>query len=229
MKVLLLKDVYKLGLAGDVKKVADGYGRNYLIPQGMATLATPGALKQADRIRQSAEAERARLNQELDAVNNQLTGLQLNFPVKAGETGKLYGSVTTQMMSEAIAEATGIQVDKSQIDSEPIRTIGSQEVSVRLTVDLIPTILVVVHDEDLPPESAMKAEEPEAEEQVGTFADLQAELEAAEAEELAEEAAQEDETDEGDGTDVDDLFDRLDLEVPAAVEDPEEGAEQDVE
>jgi len=90
MEVMLLKDVYKLGLAGDVKRVADGYGRNYLLPQGLATLATPGALTQSDRIRVSAEEERARLNQELTAVFNQLDGLQLNFPVKAGETGKLW-------------------------------------------------------------------------------------------------------------------------------------------
>lgn len=183
MEVMLLKDVYKLGRAGDVKRVADGYGRNYLIPQGMATLATEGALKQADRIRESAAEERARLNKELTAVHERLHGLQLNFPVRAGESGKLYGSVTTQMISDAIQEATGIQVDRHQIDSEPLKLLGVYTVSARLTVDLIPELTIVVHAEDLPPESAFEVESVEEEvEAVGTFSDLQAELEAEEAE-----------------------------------------------
>ena len=185
MEVLLLKDVYKLGLAGDVKRVADGYGRNFLIPQGMAMLATPGALTQSDRIRSSAQEQRARLNQELTAVFEQLNGLQLNFPVKAGETGKLYGSVTTEMMSQAIMEIKGIELDRSQIVSEPLRSLGVHAVSARLTLDLIAELTVVVHREELPPESAFE-QIVEEEEDLGTFADLQAELEAEEAEKLAE-------------------------------------------
>lgn len=184
MRVLLLKDVYKLGRAGDVKRVADGYGRNYLIPQGMATLATPGALKQADRIRSSAEVKRAQLNQEMTAVFSQLDGLQLNFPVKAGETGRLYGSVTHQMLTEAVQQRKGITVERSQILGEPIRSLGVHRVKVRLTVDLIPELAVVVHREELPPESAIEQveAEPEQPEAAGSFSDLQAELEAQEAE-----------------------------------------------
>jgi len=184
MRVLLLKDVYKLGRAGDVKRVADGYGRNYLIPQGMATLATPGALKQADRIRSAAEVKRAQLNQEMTSVYSQLDGLQLNFPVKAGETGRLYGSVTHQMLTEAIQQRKGIPVERSQILGEPIRSLGVHKVKVRLTVDLIPELAVVVHREELPPESAFEQAEPEREqaEAAGSFSDLQAELEAQEAE-----------------------------------------------
>jgi large subunit ribosomal protein L9 len=184
MRVLLLKDVYKLGRAGDVKRVADGYGRNFLIPQRMATLATPGALKQADRIRSSAEVQRAQLNQEMTAVFNQLDGLQLNFPVKAGETGRLYGSVTHQMLTEAIQQRKGITVERSQIIGEPIRAIGVHKVKVRLTVDLIPELAVVVHREELAPESAFEQAEaePEQAEAVGSFTDLQADLEAQAAE-----------------------------------------------
>ena len=185
MEVLLLKDVYKLGLAGDVKRVADGYGRNFLIPQGMAMLATPGALTQSDRIRSSAQEQRARLNQELTAVFEELNGLQLNFPVKAGETGKLYGSVTTEMISQAIMEIKGIELDRSQIVSEPLRSLGVHTVSARLTLDLIAELTVVLHREELPPESAFE-QIVEEEEELGTFADLQAELEAEEAEKLAE-------------------------------------------
>jgi large subunit ribosomal protein L9 len=175
MRVLLLKDVYKLGRAGDVKKVADGYGRNYLLPQGLAVLATPGAMKQADRIRATATELRSRLNQEMSSVAELLAGLTLTFPAKAGETGKLYGSITTAMLAEAIERETGSKIDRRQIDSQPLKTLGVHKARIRLTVDLIPELSVVVHREGEPPESAYAVEVTEA---VETFTDLQAELEA---------------------------------------------------
>lgn len=179
MKVLLLKDVYKLGRAGEVKNVADGYGRNYLLPQGLATMATPGAMKQAERIMKAAAAERARLNEELGSVAEVLEGLEMAFPVKAGETGKLYGSVTTQMIAEAIEAETGAVVAKRQIDSEPIRSLGVHQISVRLTMDLVPEVTVLVHREGEPPESAYEIEEEEEEETPAeVFAELREELEA---------------------------------------------------
>jgi len=147
MKVLLLKDVYKLGRAGDVKRVADGYGRNYLLPQGMAVLATAEALKMSERIREKANVQRAIVNQEMDAVTKQIAGLTLVFPAKASETGKLYGSVTTQMIAEAIKAKSGVEVARRQIDSQPLRMLGEYKVHIRLTVDLIPTIDVIVHRE----------------------------------------------------------------------------------
>lgn len=147
MKVLLLKDVYKLGRAGDVKKVANGYGRNYLIPQGMAVLATPGALKQSERIRQTADKERAILNQEMSGVSDQLVDITLTFPARASETGRLYGSINTRMIAEAISEKAGVEISHRQIDTQPLRMIGGHIVNVRLTVDLIPEIRVIVHRE----------------------------------------------------------------------------------
>jgi large subunit ribosomal protein L9 len=147
MKVLLLKDVYKLGRAGDVKRVADGYGRNYLLPQGMAVLATAEALKMSERIREKANVQRAIVNQEMDAVAKQIAGLTLLFPAKASETGKLYGSVTTQMITEAIKAKSGVEIARRQIDSQPLRMLGEYKVHIRLTVDLIPTIDVIVHRE----------------------------------------------------------------------------------
>jgi large subunit ribosomal protein L9 len=147
MKVLLLKDVYKLGRAGDVKKVADGYGRNFLLPQGMAVLATAEALKSAERIREKANVQRAIVNQEMDTVGKQIAGLTLTFPARASETGKLYGSVTTQMIADAIKAKSGVEIARRQIDSQPLRMLGEYKVYVRLTVDLIPTIDVVVYRE----------------------------------------------------------------------------------
>src|SRR5512141_1837163 len=112
MKVLLLKDVYKLGRAGDVKRVADGYGRNYLLPQELAVLATPGALKQVENIRTKASASREVLNRELGGVAEKLARLTVAFPAKAGETGKLYGSITPHMIAESIKEKLGVEVDR---------------------------------------------------------------------------------------------------------------------
>lgn len=190
MRVLLLKDVYKLGRAGDVKKVADGYGRNFLLPQGLAVLASPGALKQAERISRTANEQRSRLNQELGAVAERLNGLRLTFPVKAGETGKLYGSITQAMLAESIEQASGAKVDKRQIDCQPIKTLGVHKAGVRLTIDLIPEVSVVVYREGESPESAEAESAKSREREAESFAELQAELEASEAEEAAiEEAA----------------------------------------
>jgi large subunit ribosomal protein L9 len=194
MKVLLLKDVYKLGRAGEVKKVAAGYGRNYLIPQGLAARATEGALKQAERIKKHAAEERARLNQELSAVSERLDGLTLSFGVKAGETGKLYGSITTSMIAEVIEEQTGAQVERRDIDSQPLKTLGVHKVPIRLTIDLIPEIIVLVHREGEAPETAYTVEEEEVveAETAGQFVDLVEELteeeEVAEAETAVEQA-----------------------------------------
>ncbi len=158
MRVMLLKDVYKLGRAGDVKKVADGFGRNFLLPQGLAVLATPGALKQADYIRQKAGEQRARLNQELGAVAERIQGVKLVFPAKAGETGKLYGSITTAMIGEALKQASGAEVDRRQIDCQPVKTLGVHTARIRLTIDLIPEITIVVHREGESPETAYTLE-----------------------------------------------------------------------
>jgi len=147
MKVLLLKDVYKLGRAGDVKRVADGYGRNFLLPQKLAVLATSAAITQAERIREKANIQRAIVNKEMDTVAKQLDGLTLVFPARASETGKLYGSITTQMIGEAIQAKSGVEVARRQIDTQPLRVLGEYKVLIRLTVDLIPEISVIVHRE----------------------------------------------------------------------------------
>ena len=147
MKVLLTKDVYKLGRAGDIKKVADGYGRNYLIPQGMAILATAGAMKQAERIRQKAGERRAILNEEMGVVAEALEKVKLSFSARAGETGKLYGSITSQEIAVALQEKSGYEIKRQQLDMQPIRSLGEHTVRVRLTMDLIPEIQVIVYRE----------------------------------------------------------------------------------
>lgn len=158
MKVLLIKDVYKLGRAGDVKKVADGYGRNYLLTQRLAVLATPGTLKSAEKIRAQGEVQRATLNSELKDLAEHVNGITLTFAAKAGETGKLYGSITTQDVATAIQEQTHYEVKRQQIDMQPIREVGEFKAHVRLTVDLIPEVKIIVHREGETAEAQVEAD-----------------------------------------------------------------------
>ena len=162
MKVMLVKDVYKLGRAGDIKKVADGYGRNFLISQGYAVLATAGAVKQAERIRKQAEIRRAAENSELKGLADQIEGLTLTFGAKAGETGKLYGSITTQDVATAVTEQVRFEIKKQQVDMQPVRNLGEFTAQIRLTMDLVPEIKVIVHREG--EAYVEKTEEEEAEE-----------------------------------------------------------------
>lgn len=161
MKVLLIKDVYKLGRAGEIKKVAAGYGRNYLIPQGFAIPATPGAMQQADRISKKATERRAALNEELGDISAVLDGKTLMFPVKAGETGRLYGSVSDDDIIEAVQANFEIELEKRQVETEPIRELGSYQVPIHLTMDLVPEITVIVHREGEIPGEEEEVEEPE--------------------------------------------------------------------
>lgn len=167
MKVLLLKDVYKLGRAGDIKKVADGYGRNFLIPHKFAVLATPGAVRQVEQIKAKAEVRRAELNNEMGSVAEKINGLYLTFASKAGETGKLYGSVTTQNIADEIQKKSGFEVDRHAIEIQPIRFLGEHKAVVRLTVDLTPEITIIVHREGekpVLPEAEVVAQEETEEE-----------------------------------------------------------------
>ena len=147
MKVLLIKDVYKVGHAGDVKRVADGYGRNYLLPQGLAVLATPGALNQSERIREEANKQREIINKEMDLIAGRIKDVTLAFAAKAGETGKMYGSITTQDIAAALLQKTGVEVKRHQIDMQPLRVLGEHKAHIRLTMDLVPDIKVIVYRE----------------------------------------------------------------------------------
>jgi len=202
MKVLLLQDVYNLGRAGDIKKVANGYGRNYLIPQGLAVLATPGAMAQAEYIRVEADKQRTIVNQEMAGVAEMLKDVTLTFPARASETGRLYGSINTRMIGDAINEKVGIELTHRQIDSQPLRTIGEHLVAIRLTVDLIPEIKVIVHREGETVQQALD----EAAELAETGYDTEAEAEA----EI-------------------DYYDEVEFEAPEAEEENETVAEASIE
>lgn len=222
MKVLLLKDVYNLGRAGEIKKVANGYGRNYLIPQGLAVLATPGALSQVERIKVEADKRRTLLNDEMSAVAEKFTDLQMLFAARAGETGKLYGSITTQMIADELTEKIGVQITKRQIDSQPLRLLGMHNVKVRLTVDIIPEFTIVVYREGEAAENYMISAE-ELAEAAGEGMTID---EAAE--QLIEEAAEEAEVEEAPAAEeaAADVEETPEAEAAEVSEEVEEEAEE---
>jgi len=149
MQVLLLKDVHGLGHAGEIKKVTDGYARNFLIPRKLATVATDVAIKQAEQHRQAVSRQQIKVLTEAQAFAQVLDGVSLSFKARAGEGDKLYGSITNAHIAEALAEKVGREVDKRKIDlEEPIKEIGTHAVTIRLAPEAEAKIIVVVEREE---------------------------------------------------------------------------------
>lgn len=188
MKVILLDDVYKHGVAGEVVDVAPGYARNYLIPQRLAVKATPGLMRQYENLRRQAEVRRAERAKEFAEIAEQVRGTELYFAMKAGDKGQLYGSVTTTDIADQLNELMGLDIDRRRIGDKPLRELGKFEVPVRLDADLAPVVKVIIHPDDMAVEEFL-AELAKAEAEEAREAELEAELEAQiEAEEAAEEA-----------------------------------------
>ncbi len=149
MQVLLLQDVKGLGKAGEVKNVADGYARNYLIPRKLAVRATPAELQRVESIRKAALRRQRREESEAEALAAELAEVTLTFKAKAGETGKLYGSVTTGHIAEALSEKMGMEFDKRKIElEEPLRELGEHAVPIKLAPTVTGTIQVVIEAEE---------------------------------------------------------------------------------
>ncbi|MDE0198353.1 MAG: 50S ribosomal protein L9 [Caldilineaceae bacterium] len=145
MKVLLTEDIPSLGLAGEVHTVARGYARNYLLPRREAILATKGALKQAEDIRQAAIRKRAQERSNADAQAEVLSGQQLLFNVRAGENDRLYGSITTSDIATRLEETVEFEVDRRRIAlNQPIRELGLYDVTIRLMAEVDATFAVAV-------------------------------------------------------------------------------------
>jgi len=158
MKVILMQDVYKKGVAGEIVEVAPGYARNFLIPQGMAMKATPGAMRQHENLRKNATMRRAERDKEFTQIAEQLQGVALYFGVRAGETGKLYGSVTPGDIAEQLKVERGIEIDRRRIGDRSIRELGEFAVPVRLDATLAPQIKVVVFREGHDPRAGQAVE-----------------------------------------------------------------------
>ena len=133
MKVVLLKDVKNVGKRDDILTVSDGYARNFLFPQKLAAEATPGALKEIQRKRAAQDAREAELLAEAKQKAEALKGKVIALEVKCGEKGRLYGSVTSAEVAEALEKQHGVKVDKRKIDiGDPIRETGVRTISVWL-------------------------------------------------------------------------------------------------
>lgn len=148
MKVVFLEDVPNVGEIGDIKEVAAGYGRNFLIPRGLAVLVD----SQAASIVESRLRKKARLMAQIEAemleLAKRIEGKAIVLKAKAGAKEKLYGSVTNADIAEALEKSIGVTVDKRKIElEEPIREVGSYEITIRLTKDITPKIKLKVVEE----------------------------------------------------------------------------------
>src|ERR671927_216326 len=149
MKIVLMKDVPNLGTAGEVKDVADGYARNYLMPKGFAVLATKGLIKQAQ---ERAEAQRKRefkARTDAEALAQRINGQTVRFTARVGELDRLYGSITNVDIAEKLSSQLGIEVDRRRVElGDPIKRAGVYSVVVNLGHGLEPRINVVVEAEN---------------------------------------------------------------------------------
>ena len=145
MKVLLTQDVPEVGMAGEIYAVAGGYARNYLMPRGLAVLATKGALKQAEEIKQAGIRRRAKERSNAQAQAQVINGKKLLFIANAGENNRLYGSVTTADIAERLTEAVGFEVDRRRLVlDQGLRELGLYNLSVRLMPEVTADFVVAV-------------------------------------------------------------------------------------
>jgi large subunit ribosomal protein L9 len=148
MKILLQKPVDKLGEPGDIVEVADGYARNYLVPRGLAMKATKGVVAQSESMRRSREAKETRDREASQKVAAQLGSQTIRVKARAGEGGKLFGSVTAADVADAVLSQTGIELDRRKVVlDEPIRELGDAEVQVRLPAEVVVAVAVAVVEE----------------------------------------------------------------------------------
>jgi large subunit ribosomal protein L9 len=141
MKIVLRSDVEKLGEKGDIVDVADGYARNYLVPRGLAMRATKGVVDQAAAMRRSRDAKTARDRDGAQALAAQLTATRIEVKARAGEGGRLFGSVTNADIADAISAQTGVTVDRRSLQlDEPIKELGPHELAAKLHADVTVTV-----------------------------------------------------------------------------------------
>lgn len=151
MKIILTKDVDKLGLKGDVLSVADGYARNFLLPEGLASVATKGAVRQSEIMR-AARLERDRRRKDEAAAKVALLGsAPVYISARAGEGGRLFGSVTKSDIARAVVDQLEVKIDRHDVLLEdPIRQLGTFQVEVKLheEVNALVSVEVIAHEED---------------------------------------------------------------------------------
>jgi large subunit ribosomal protein L9 len=192
MKVIMLQDVYKTGVAGEIVDVADGFARNYLIPRKMAKLATKAAIEENQELMEKVEARRATYNKLLNDLARQIDGVELIFERRASSTGTLYGSVTTQEIADALMEATEIDINRRRISQQSLRELGEFQVPVRLGNEIAPILnIIIVREGELEDFLAAREAGESVEEFIGGEDEDEADIEAAPTEVLPAQAAAE--------------------------------------
>ena len=137
MRVILRSDVPNVGRKGDVLDVSDGFARNFLVPKGLALRATDGALAQAEGMRRARAVKEQRDRDDAQEVARRLTPVVIRIPARAGAEGRLFGSVTSHDIADAVQSQTGIAVDRRRISlDDPIKSLGSHEIALRLHSDV---------------------------------------------------------------------------------------------
>lgn len=148
MKVIFLKDVKGQGKKGEVKEVSEGYARNFLIPQGAVQIATEGAKKTMNQMAVSAQKKKDKEKEDAQALAVRLNEMTVVIKAKSGEGGRLFGAITSKQIAEALESANGISIDKRKIElDDPIRTLGTTKVAVKLYPDVKGTLSVQVVEE----------------------------------------------------------------------------------
>lgn len=149
MQVLLKKNVPDLGKAGEIKNVADGFARNFLFPRNLAVVATPGAIKQAEVRKEAVARREERTLSEAQAQASLLDGVMVTFQARAGDTDRLYGSITTGNIAEALSKEIGQEVDRRKIVlEEPLKELGTHAITVRLAPEAEAKVTVVIEREE---------------------------------------------------------------------------------
>ena len=148
MKVVFLKDVSSKGRAGEIREVADGYAKNFLFPKGLALPATADALKKAQAQAEGKVRRLVRLQEELSEVAKLIDGKELHFKARAGEKGRLHGSITSAQIAEELSNLTNVEIDKKKIAiEEPLRQIGDHEVTISFSKDVEAKVKVIIEEE----------------------------------------------------------------------------------
>jgi large subunit ribosomal protein L9 len=148
MKVLLLQDVKGTGKAGEVKNVADGYARNYLLPRNLAVVATKKTLKSLDVQREIERRRRERATDEASALAAMLADVTVTFKARVGEQHRLYGSITSTDIAKAVSAEIQQEIDKRKVLlDEPLKSLGEFQVPIKVAADLTPTVRVIIEAE----------------------------------------------------------------------------------
>ncbi len=148
MKIILLKDVKKLGKAGEIKNVSDGYAKNFLIPRKLAEIATESKIKEIKNLEKIENHRREQEQKKLKEIVEKINERSFTIKVKAGDSGKLFGSLTAEKISSVLKERADVNIDKRKIQMKPIRELGKYDIVVDFKNDLKAIIHIFVEKED---------------------------------------------------------------------------------